>query len=112
MLHRLNTAEFECDSLPYALVKACRKIGLRDPEDVRWCRLSNFRSRIPGWRDLFSLRTWKALFGLWENGRRGCTCGQQLPVLEKYTFTLKCGRQEDYLLGQCSVCRAIYWEQP
>jgi hypothetical protein len=111
MFHRSNTVGFECDSLPYPLVKACRKVGFCDPEDVRWCRLSHLRPRAPGWRELFSLRTWKALFGLREVDRR-CSCGRHLPTLERFTFTLKSGRAEEYLLGQCGACRTIYWEEP
>jgi hypothetical protein len=109
---RSSTSEWECDSLPYPLVRACRKIGLRDPEDVRWCRLSHVQNPRPRWRDLFRLGTWKVLLGLREPGPMHCCCGLPLPLLERYTFTLKSGRQEYFLLGQCETCRAIYWEEP
>ncbi len=112
MFHRSSTIDFACDSLPYPLVRACRKVGFNNPEDVRWCRLCNVRNRQPAWRDLLSLRGWKMLFGRHQADFSRCSCGRKLPRLEKYTFMLSSGRQEDYLLGQCAACRAIYWEEP
>jgi hypothetical protein len=34
-----------------------------------------------------------------------------LPEMANYIFTLDTGREIAYLLGQCSRCHAIYWEE-
>ena len=31
--------EIDGDAPPYHIVRACRQLGFRDPEEVRWCRL-------------------------------------------------------------------------
>jgi len=60
---------------------------------------------------LFSLGTWKALLGLKSTKIRNCSCGRGLPALERYTFTFRNGSEASYLLGQCSRCRTIFWEE-
>jgi hypothetical protein len=112
MSQRLYAIDLACDSIPYPLVKACRQVGFQDPEDVRWCRVSHIRKRHPSWRDFFHLGTWKALFGRGRATGPSCTCGQELPELATYAFTLNTGREEHYLLGQCSRCRTMVWEEP
>ena len=101
----------DCDAPPYAIVRACRKIGLQAPEDVRWFRLSRFRKGQSARLEFFNPRTWKALLGMQESRNSTCTCGQELPLLERYTFTFRTGRQSSYLIGQCRRCRTIYWDE-
>jgi hypothetical protein len=112
MSQKSETFPFECDAPPYSIVKACHMIGIRAPEDVRWCRLSHFRRRLHSARVLLDPQTWKALLGMDEHESEKCNCGQVLPVLELYTFTLLSGRQRQYLLAQCGRCRTIFWEEP
>jgi hypothetical protein len=111
MSQRLHAIEIDCDALPYALVKACRWAGFQDPEDVRWCRLCHFQKRQPTWRDFFHFRTLKALFVRDKTRDLECNCGQELPTLGMYIFTLSTGDVENYYLGQCSRCRTMYWEK-
>ena len=42
MANPLGPIEIDCDAPPYAIVRACQRIGIRTPEDVRWARLSHF----------------------------------------------------------------------
>jgi hypothetical protein len=53
-----GSIEIECDSPPYYIVETCHRIGLKRPEDVRWCLLSDF---IKGYRFHKSIR-WESLF--------------------------------------------------
>jgi hypothetical protein len=55
--------------------------------------------------------SWKLFFGRGDPQEQTCTCGEPLPALEKYAFTLNSGRVLDYLLGQCARCRTVYWEE-
>jgi hypothetical protein len=32
--------EVDCDAPPYAIVRACARLGFRSPPDVRWRRLT------------------------------------------------------------------------
>src|SRR5437868_7926718 len=105
MPNQLGPLEFCCDAPPYNIVRACRMIGLRSPEDVRWCRLSPFIGTSP------KPQSWRMLLGMTRPEEGACTCGQKLPLLERYTFTLISGNQSSYFLGQCSRCRSIYWDQ-
>ncbi len=57
------------------------------------------------------MRTWKALLGMSKCKATNCSCGADLPVLEKYTFTFSSFRQVHYLLGQCRRCRTIFGEE-
>src|SRR5260370_38040310 len=51
-----HSLDSTCDSPPYAIVQACRRIGVHNPEDVPWCRLDPGRE---GWRaEFFRLRFW------------------------------------------------------
>jgi hypothetical protein len=112
MFSHLGPLEIECDSPSYAVVEASRRIGLRDPEDVRWCRLSHFLSEPTSWRELLSLQGLKQLLGLADRKKhKTCLCGQPLPCLARYAFTYNSGAEESYLLGQCGRCRTIFWEK-
>lgn len=113
MFGRLGPVEIDCDSPSYVIVRACRRIGLRDPEDVRWCRLRHVQTPRFRWRDWFSLKGLKRLLG-WSKPpqQQTCVCGEPLPPLTRYAFTYRNGVEESYLLGQCTRCRTIYWETP
>jgi len=110
---RLGPLTIECDCPPYPIVEAAQRVGVRDPADVRWCRLSHFLNEPPTWRELFSLQGWKSILGIGRQQRaRSCVCGQPLPCLARYAFTYNTGSEESYLLGQCGRCRTVFWEEP
>ncbi len=111
MSSKLGPLEVVCDAPPYCIVRACHLIGLRKPEDVRWLRLSSVvKPRHEGEQAAPSF--FQKL--LWSSGRVKdvtCTCGQQLPALEKYVFTLLHHGDLYYLLGQCPRCHTVFWEE-
>jgi hypothetical protein len=109
---RLGTIHVECDAPPYAVVSASRQLGLRSPEDVRWCRLSRFLHNCTGWRLILNPRAGRLLLGRLGRGRVVCSCGRDLPNLQRFTFPSSAGRQMCYLLGQCDRCRTVFWESP
>ncbi len=104
MPKHLGPIEICCDAPPYYIVRACRRIGIERPEDVRWWRLSHFLRAHANWRQL--------LLGMNRPDDGNCSCGQKLPCLEWYTFTLSTGTEASYFLGQCSRCHTIFWEKP
>jgi hypothetical protein len=108
MSSKLGPIEVTCDAPPYHIVQACFRIGLESAEDVRWCRMSNLPNTHGGWRQLIPFSSWGASAHSPQEG--SCSCGQALPRLEAYTFTLITGKEVSYLLGQCQRCRAIYWD--
>jgi hypothetical protein len=110
MSSQLGPIDVFCDAPPYTIVRACHRLGLREPEDVRWCRPSELPPRTHTWRDLL-WRPWRLLHGRPPGQERTCTCGAPLPLMERFTFTLRSGQKVDYLLGQCRRCRTIFWEQ-
>jgi hypothetical protein len=107
-----NLAPFEmdCDAPSYSIVKACQRLGIKSPEDVRWCRLSRLSDRGSDWGQAL-LHPWKFFANLSEPGFRACLCGYPFPFLERCTFTLLSGREESYLMGQCKNCRTIFWDE-
>jgi hypothetical protein len=110
MLNRLGPLEINCDAPPYNIVRACHMIGMQSPEDVRWSRLSRFVHES-GRREDLKYQSWRALLGMTQRQDGCCSCGQKLPIMERYTFTLVSGNQSSYFIGQCSRCLAIYWEE-
>ena len=110
MFNWSHSLDIPCDAPSYSIVKACRMVGVRTPEDVRWCRLSHFRKGRHARLDLFSLQTWKFLLGM-SPENSACSCGQELPRLEEYTFTSVSGKETRYLIGQCARCRTVFWEE-
>jgi len=111
MFNNSQTFDLNCDCPPYSIVRACRMVGFKRPEDVRWCRLSQFRKGCYRRLEFFSLRTWKMLFRMAQHPDDSqCTCGSKLPLLEKYTFTCVSGREIEYYLGQCPRCQTVFWE--
>jgi hypothetical protein len=110
MVKRLTTLDVECDSPPYAIVRACHQVGLQRPEDVRWVRMSRCLASQRGGRDLPGYRrgVWSALFR--RRAAKPCVCGHRLPMLAKCTFTFKTGGTVSYWMGQCQRCRTIFWD--
>jgi hypothetical protein len=109
MSQQLGPLDVSCDSPPYHIVQACSRVGFETPEDVRWCRFG--QSDMPaGWRQLIHFTPWNVLMGSGQQSEKSCGCGQRLPRLETYTFTLITGKELSYVLGQCSRCHAIFWD--
>jgi hypothetical protein len=106
MSNHLWPIEINCDAPSYLIVQACERLRFLSPLDVRWCRMSNFLSESNA-----GLRIWNFLFIKNQADRKICTCGELLPVLEDYAFTLACGKVLNYGLGQCPKCRTIFWEE-
>jgi hypothetical protein len=110
MSKQLGPLEILCDCPPYPIVQACHLVGLQDPEDVRWCRLSNFLVEHAGWSEVARMFSWHLLpVNRYLKGSH-CTCGQQLPRVQRCLFSTSSGGSFTYLLGQCGKCRTIFWE--
>ncbi len=103
----LGPLQVECDAPPYPIVRACRKLGMNEPEDVRWCRKGHHSRRSHGWIHFLTNPFW----GREEAEEHLCVCGRQLPILESYCFTFQTGEQVEYEMAQCPRCRTIYWEK-
>jgi hypothetical protein len=73
--------------------------------------MSHFLNRHMGWRDLLSSEGWKTILGMGKPEGGACPCGQRLPVLERCTFQFASGKAASYLIGQCSRCRTVFWEE-
>jgi hypothetical protein len=108
----LDTQGFDTDAPPYAIVCACRLLGLDRPEDVGWYRLDHrryvtLRERPVDRRPAFPPTNSRspAITGT-------CVCGARLPPIEHRTFTFNTGRQVGYSVGQCRRCRTIFWAAP
>jgi hypothetical protein len=108
MSNQLGPIDVLCDAPPYYIVQACNRIGFHSPEDVGWCRLSNYLGHRPGWRQF--IPPWNAFVGHHQAADKTCVCGQFLPQLETYTFTLITGKDIAYVLGQCRRCHTVFWE--
>jgi hypothetical protein len=106
MSKQLGPIEIIRDSPPYPIVRACTQLGFVRPEDVRWCRLSQFLADQAGWRELCRTLPWDVLLV-----NRSCSCGDRLPRLRRCLFSASTGESFTYLLGQCARCRAIFWEE-
>jgi hypothetical protein len=108
-----TSIEIWCDAPPYSVVEGCSLIGVRTPEDVRWCRLSHLRDRC-GRRAL--LRA--ALSWLWRLARpapttpaKKCSCGADLPAFQSFRLLVHPDDLPTYLIGQCSRCHTVFWEE-
>ena len=99
-----------CDAPPYPIIEACKRIGLERPEDVRWCRMRHFMNGEDGHGELVNVQAWKAFFKIHKRAIT-CDCGQNLPTLEKCTFTFITGRELSYAIGQCQRCLTVFWEE-
>ena len=110
MAKHLGPIEILCDAPPYSIIQACNRIGVQRPEDVRWCRMSRFaQDQVPG--QVIAGHAWKSLLGMSAGKKGACGCGQDLPLLEKCTFTFITGRQASYYIGQCKRCHRVYWDE-
>ena len=109
--HHLRILDVECDAPPDHIVRACRKLGLLRPEDVRWCRLSQRQRAEQNWKSFFAGPLWVRFFGSAGSLEKTCSCGCRLPNVNGYAFTLQNGEQLDYDLVQCPHCSTIYWEK-
>jgi hypothetical protein len=108
MSSQFEPQESDCDAPPYHTVRACQGLGFESPLDVRWCRLRQFLSGHADPR-ISVLRAWAWLLGQKPPGKT-CVCGNPLPALDQYTFTLQSERQAHYVLGQCRRCHTIFWD--
>jgi hypothetical protein len=99
-----------CDAPPYPIVQACRRIGIRRPEDVRWCRLQ--QSRHVGIPEFLRLQFWTKWLGSSAPRNPRCSCGQVLPEPVRCTFTFATGDEVDYVIGQCRRCQTVFWDEP
>jgi hypothetical protein len=79
--------------------------------DVRWCRLSHFRAGERQREGTFGVRVWRWLLGRRRRQLQSCTCGQPLPDLREYCFSCHAEKVGDYLLGQCSRCGTVFWDE-
>lgn len=111
MAEQVGPMEVCCDAPPYAIVRACREVGFRTPEDVRWNRMSYFLISQAVRRGYLHPMSWKLLPSVSTAELKRCSCGEVLPNLEGYTFTLSSGEELLYFLGQCPRCRSIFWEK-
>jgi len=101
--------DLDCDAPGYAVVRACKSVGIEKPEDVRWCHWTRRAiRRRAGW---FHVRNWKSLFRRPATDHTRCACGQALPGLEECLFSCGGGEAVTYLLGQCSRCGTVFWRE-
>jgi len=113
MAGSLGPIDLSCDAPSYLVIRQCETLGMHAPLDVRWCRLSHFRSgRNSRWKTL-GAQLWGLFFGARPSQpeEQTCSCSHPLPELEKYTFTTVSGKQLHYLLGQCRRCWTMFWEE-
>lgn len=109
MSSKLGPIDLQCDAPHYAVVQACHSIGLKTPEDVRWCKRTHF---LVQQKALESVAT-QPLQRLANAALRGldtCSCGHALPLMQGFTFTFTTGEEISYSLGQCSRCHTVFWD--
>jgi hypothetical protein len=111
MSSQLGPIEINCDAPSYPIVQACECLDLRNPLDVRWCQLSHFVAERAEQLGVPTLRPWKWFFQKGPGNQVTCSCGEQLPQIDTYTFTFVSERVADYQLGQCPRCGTIFWEE-
>ena len=111
MAGSLDPLEIDCDSPPYSIVQACRMVGVQKPEDVPWYRYSRYVIGQYDQGEIVRIDKWKSLLGLNRPPGTRCTCGHKLPDLERCTFTYLSGKEAVYLVGQCSRCFTIFWDE-
>jgi len=113
MSNSLGPIEITCDAPSYPVVRASHSLGFSRPEDVRWARMSHFHAERESVWELLNPLAWKHTFSATGRTHKAanCSCGQELPSLERYLFTYADGRQEAYFLAQCSHCHTVFWEE-
>jgi hypothetical protein len=112
MSSQLGPIEICCDAPPYQVVRACRHICIQSPEDVHWLRMSAFRTRQDRRQQGLSLLFWQMFWKRGKRAARTCTCGEPLPQLRLVVVTFNTGDKASYVLGQCSRCRTVFWDEP
>ncbi len=100
-----------CDSPPYPVVQACRRLGFYSPEDVRWLRTDEFGTPPDPGQQGSSMRVWKMLWKRERRQARTCTCGEPWPVPRLVSFTFNTGDKAAYFLAQCGRCRTVFWDE-
>lgn len=111
MSKQLGPIDVVCDCPPYAIVRACARIGFETPEDVRWYRLSSFLIDHAGWSEVARMFSWHLLPVNRYLSGSNCTCGQPLPRMQACQFLTISGASFTYMLSQCTRCRTIFWEE-
>lgn len=98
------------DTPPHLVMRGCEELGFQKPLEVRWHRLSRFRSRYSRSAESLRIRILDLFF--WPDSPReiACVCDQPLPVLQRFTLKVLFEPETQYLLGQCCQCRTIFWE--
>lgn len=112
MASKLGPIEIDCDAPPYRIVQACRQIGIRSPEDVRWLRMAKFRSGLTDRPQGLYSRVWSIFVGHRPRSEKSCSCGAPLPVLELVSVTSDIADEITYHLGQCDHCHTVFWDEP
>lgn len=107
----LGPLEVTCDAPPYAIVCACRMIGLQRPEDVVWRRLTHFVHGRGIETTAGSRFLWSDFLMQLAAARVSCSCRAALPIFNRYDFTFSDGTVSSFLIGQCGRCHAVYWEK-
>jgi hypothetical protein len=108
MFNQSGPLELVCDAPPYAIVKACKLVGIESPEDVRWCGISPFlegRYGPAGWMN--ANRVERLLW--FASQPLTCRCGKEALSLTWCAFCFAGGAKQHYLLGQCDRCKTVYW---
>jgi hypothetical protein len=107
----LRPIQIECDAPPYEIVQASGQVGIRSPEDVRWCRRpSPARNTAAGWRAVTG-RIWNLLFAFGiSDSEETCLCGNHLPERFPVLFRWPSRGDSCCTLTQCGRCRTVFWE--
>lgn len=110
MSSQWGSIEITCDAPIYPVVQACERLGFRNPLDVRWHHLGRRGSEKDGQgRDAGAFLWW--WFTRKSPARKiACSCGEPLPVMQRYTFKSMYTTVAEYNLGQCRRCLTIFWE--
>jgi hypothetical protein len=108
MPKELGPMDVCCDAPPYEVVRACRNLGLRAPEDVRWLRMSVYCAQPLGHAP--GVVSWFRRLFKPDSTQRSCTCGRILPELGIVAVTFADGDQATYVLGQCARCDTVFWD--
>jgi hypothetical protein len=108
---QLRPIKIDCDAPAYEVVKASGRVGMRSPQDVRWCRQSAPRSESSP-RQTLARRLWRLLFafGLPEVEEK-CGCGNTLPERRVVRIRTSSGSEIHYSMAQCDRCRTIVWDK-
>lgn len=110
MINQLGPIEMIGEAPPYAIVQACRMVGIQAPEDVGWWRMNGDLGMAAQPESGRKHQPWLSFFGL-DVGGKTCACGGPLPEMFRANFILLSGQEKSYLLGQCNRCLTVYWEE-